>query len=209
MSEIDATEEKTYKISRNEKVINSYLSQGHAQLVPSEQSTCAGWYLPHHTVMHPHKVEKIRVVFDCAAKYGRCSLNDQLLRGPDFLNSLVSVLTRFRVDKIAVVGDIEQMFHQVLVDPEDRRYLRFLWWPEGDLTEESRGYQMNVHLFGAGSSPSCAQFSLLQSAEEQKDDFNEEVRLLIERNFYMDDCLFAAPTVDEAARLIEQVSTLL
>ena len=76
------------------------------------------------------------------------------------------------------------------------------------MTEESRVYQMNVHLFGAASSPSCAQFNLLQSAEEQKDDFNEEVRLLIERNFYMDDCLFAAPTV-EAARLIEQVSTLL
>ena len=36
------------------KVINSYLSQGHAQLVPSEQSTCAGWYLPHHAVTHPH-----------------------------------------------------------------------------------------------------------------------------------------------------------
>ena len=191
------------------KVINSYLLQGHAQLVPSEQSTCAGWYLPHHAVMHPHKAEKIRVVFDCAAKYGGCSLNDQLLRGPYFSNSLVGVLTRFRFDKIAVVGDIERMFHQVLVDPEDRRYLRFLWWPEGDLTEESRVYQMNVHLFGAASSPSCAQFSLLQSAEEQKDDFNEEVRLLIERNFYMDDCLFAAPTVDEAARLIEQVSTLL
>ena len=107
-----------------------------------------------------------------------------------------------------MVGDIEQMFHQVLVDPEDRRYLRFLWWPEGDLTKESRVYQMSVHVFGAASSPSCAQFSLLQSAEEQKDNFNEKARLLTKRNFYKNDCLFAAPTIDEAARLIEQVSTL-
>ena len=29
------------------------------------------------------------------------------------------------------------------------------------------------------------------------------------RNFYMDDCLLAAPSVDEDERLIEQVSTLL
>ena len=190
---------------RYAKVIILYLLQGHAKLVPSEQSPCGDWYLPHHAIMHPHKAERVQVVFDRAAKYSGCSLNGQLLRRPDFLNSLVGVLTRFRVDKIAVVGDIKQMFRHVLVDPEDRRYLRFLWWPEEDLAKESLIYQMNIHLFAAASSPSCAQISLLQSAEKQKDDFNKVVRLLIERN----DCLFAAPTVVEAARLIEQVLTLL
>ena len=51
---------------------------------------------------------------------------------------------------------------------------------------------MNVDLFGAASSPSCAQFSLLQSVEEQKDNFDKEVRLLIQRKFCTYDCLFAA-----------------
>ena len=58
-------------------------------------------------------------MFDCAAQYDNCSLNKQLLKGPDFLNSLVGVLTKFRMEKVAVVGDIEQMFHQVLVGPKD------------------------------------------------------------------------------------------
>ena len=88
-------------------VIASYLSQGHCQLVKSEESACEGWYLPHHTVLHPHKPEKVCVVFDCAAKYAGCSLNNQLLSVPDFLNNLIGVLTRFRFEKIAVAGDIE------------------------------------------------------------------------------------------------------
>ena len=190
-------------------VITSYLSQGHCQLVKPEESACEGWYLPHHAVLHPHKPEKVRVVFDCAAKYAGYSLNDQLLSGPDFLNNLIGVLTRFRFEKIAVAGDIEQMFHQVFVDPKDRNYLRFLWWPEGDLTKQPEVYHMNVHLFGATSSPSCAQFSLLQSAEDQQDEFDKDVRSLIVNNFYMDDCLFTAPTVQQAIYLRTQVSSLL
>ena len=70
------------------------------------------------------------------------------------------------------MGDIEQMFHQVLLHPKDRRYLQFLWWPQGDLTLEPLIYHINVHLFGAASSPSCAQFSLLESAKDQSDQFD-------------------------------------
>ena len=66
-------------------------------------------------------------MFDSAAQYSNCSLNRQLFKGLDFLNSLVGVLTRFRMEKVAVVKDIEQMLHQVLVDPKDRHYLQFLW----------------------------------------------------------------------------------
>ena len=57
--------------------------------------------------------------------------------------------------------------------------------------------------------PSCAQFSLLQSAEDQQDDFDKDVRSLIVNNFYMDDCLFTAPTVQQAIYLRTQVSSLL
>ena len=131
------------------------------------------------------------MVFDCGAEFAGNSLNSQLLKGPDFMSSLIGVLTRFRKENVAVVGDIKEMFHQVFVDPKDRQYLRFLWWPGDDLTSEPVTHQMNVHLFGATSSPACAQFSLQQSAEDQKNEFEEEVRQLIRRNFYMDDCLLS------------------
>jgi hypothetical protein len=106
-------------------------------------------------VVHPQKPEKVRVVFDCAAKYGGTSLNDMLLQGPDVTNTLVGVLTRFRQESTAVMADIESMFH-VHVREEDSDYLRCLWWPEGDIKREPEEFQMLVHLFGGVSSPSCA-----------------------------------------------------
>ena len=71
---------------------------------------------------------KVRVVFDCAAKFKDVSLNSRLLQGPDFMNSLVGVLMRFRQDHIALAADIEAMFHQVRVKDDDCDALRFLWW---------------------------------------------------------------------------------
>jgi len=73
------------------------------------------WYIPHHGVYHPNKPGKIRVVFDCSCQYLGSSLNKALLQGPDLTNSLVGVLIRFRQEPIAVMADVEAMFHQVRV----------------------------------------------------------------------------------------------
>ena len=95
---------------------------------------------------------------DCAATYQGTSLNQQLMQGPNQTNQLIGVLSRFRQERIGLVADIEGMFHQVLVDPKDRDVLRFLWWPNDDLTKELEEYGMVKHLFGATSSPSICQF---------------------------------------------------
>ncbi len=79
--------------------MKSILSKGYACEVPkSELGGRSGhvWYLPHHGVYHPRKPNKIRVVFDCSAKFDGVSLNDVLLQGPDLTNSLIGVLNRFR-----------------------------------------------------------------------------------------------------------------
>ncbi len=52
------------------------------------------------------------------------------------------------------MADIEAMFHQVQVAPEDRDALRFLWWKGGDWWQEPVTYRMTVHLFGGVWSPS-------------------------------------------------------
>ena len=57
------------------------------------------------------KPGKLRVVFDCSAKYKGICLNDILLQGPDITNNLVGVLLRFCQESIAVQGDIQSMFH--------------------------------------------------------------------------------------------------
>ena len=72
----------------------------------------------------------------------------------------MGVLIRFRKEPIAVVADIEAIFHQVFVGTNDPDVLRFLLWPHNDLTKEQEDYQMQVHIFGATSSPNCSSFCL-------------------------------------------------
>ena len=119
----------------------------------------------------------MRVVFDCAAKFKGTSLNDQLLQGPDLTNGLVGVLIRFRQEPVAMVADVEGMFHQVRVAPEDCQALRFLWWPDDDLSKEPTDFQMLVHLFGATSSPSCASFSLKKRVMSRIERSNENYKI--------------------------------
>ena len=103
-------------------------------------------------------------MFDCAAKCKGACLNDVLMQGPNLTNSLIGVLTQFRKECVDLVGDIKPMFHQVQVDSKDTSALRFLWWFEGNMNDEPTEYNMNMHVFGATSSPTCASFCLLQVA---------------------------------------------
>lgn len=118
--------------------MENVIDQGYAEKVPLNQldiSDGSVWYIPHHGVRHPQK-RKLRVVFDCAPEFKGISLNKELLPGPDLTSSLMGVLTRFRREPVAVMADIEAMFYQVRVDEEHTDYLRFLWWPGGDTTQE-------------------------------------------------------------------------
>ena len=60
---------------------------------------------------------------------------------------------------------------------------------------------MQVHLFGATSSPSCANFSLRKTAEDNRKDFDLEVIETVNRNFYVDDCLKSTATIERAVFL--------
>ena len=148
--------------------MTDYIEKGHAEGIPEEELELkdrSAWYFLHHPVTHPLKPDNVRVVYDCATKYGRTSLNQQLLAAPDQTNQLVGVLSRFRRESVGVVADIEGLLHQVLVEPKDYDVLRFLWWPNGNLFGEIEEYRMLKHLLGAMSSPSIAGFCLQKTAE--------------------------------------------
>ena len=129
------------------------------------------------------------MVFDCAAQYNGTSLHSELLQGPDLTNNLVGVLSRFHKEPVALMADVEGMFHQVRVSPKDCDAFRFLWRPENDLDSSPAEYQMLVHLFGATSSPSCSNFALRRGADDNRGEFSQEAVDTIKRNFYVDDCL--------------------
>ena len=109
---------------RHANVVESYITNGFARRVNKADDEAPGrWFLSHHPVFHLHKPDKVRVVFDCGARHKGKSLNDQLLKGPDLMNNLVGVLSRFRMKHVAIVADVEVMFHQVKVDHRNHFYL--------------------------------------------------------------------------------------
>lgn len=95
------------------------------------------------------------VLYLTGASFQGTTLNDQLLQGPDLTSTLIGVIMRFRQEPVTIMADVEAMFHQVKVPPEEADLLRFLWWPDGDLSQALEEDRMEVHLFGATSSPSC------------------------------------------------------
>ena len=166
--------------------MNEVLSRGDAEETPSLAQEGVKWYIPHHGVYHLKK-NKIRVVFECSARFKGTSLNDHLLSGPDLTNNLTAVLCRFRRYPYAITCDVE-MFDQFIVRENARNYLRFLWWPNGDVTKESKEYRMKVHLFGATSSPGCASYGLKYTANQKRETYPAAAQF-ISHDFYLDDRL--------------------
>ena len=189
--------------------VDDLLQKGYAKRAPSHDVPEKTWYLPHHAVFHPAKPGKVRVVFDCSAKYRGSSLNDKLLQGPDLTNSLVGILMRFRQESVALMSDVEAMFHQVRVKPGDCSALRFRWWPNGDLDSEPEEHMMTVHLFGGVSSLSCANFALRKTAEDNKALFDPQIIHTVQRNFYVDDCLKSVNSDHDAINLVKDLTELL
>ena len=151
MSRLEHLKRKFLKDSKYKedyiKFMNEVFSRGDAAEAPVlAQNDRVKWYIPDHGVYHPKK-NKITVVFDRSARFKGASLNDHLLSGPDLTNNLTRVLCRFRRYPYAITCDVK-MFHQFVVSETDRDYLRFLWWPNGDIKQEPKEYRMKVIYLG-------------------------------------------------------------
>ena len=117
------------KLSKNpqlkqlyEETLEKDLLNGYVAKVDSdtEDSDSIASLLPHHPVTNENKPGKVRRVANASSVFQGQSLNSSLLKGPDLLSNLTGVILQFREDNIALSADIEQMFMQVKVTPEDR-----------------------------------------------------------------------------------------
>ncbi|XP_066933229.1 uncharacterized protein [Clytia hemisphaerica] len=203
------------RLLKNDRMFNDYkafmqtnIEKGYVKLASNSPTPNKTWYIPHHGVYHPRKPDKIRVVFDCTAKYQGYCLNQELIQGPDLTNQLIGVLLRFRQYPVAVMAEIESMFYQVRVPEEFHDNLRFIWWPNGDLSKEPVDYQMCVHLFGATSSPSCANYALRQTADANKETYGDEASKSLYRNFYVDDLLKSYSNVSTAIQTTSDITKM-
>ncbi|KAL7293527.1 hypothetical protein TKK_0012970 [Trichogramma kaykai] len=160
------------------------------------------WYLPHFGVQNINKPNRVRVVFDAAAKSQLVSFNDLLLSGPDLLKSLSGVLMRFREKPIAIKSDIRDMFLKIKILEEDHDAQRFFWGEDESGCRQE--YVITSMLFGAKSSPCAALYIKNKNALEFNSIFPETAKSIIE-NSYMDDFLESFDSIEDAKNRIRQV----
>ncbi|KAL1280079.1 hypothetical protein QQF64_014679 [Cirrhinus molitorella] len=184
-------------------------TNGHAEVAPPLREGDECWYLPTFGVYHSQKPNQIRVVFDSSARYSGISLNDVLLTGPDLNNSLVGILLHFRKERVAILADIQQMFHCFLVREDHRNFLRFLWHKDNDVNKEIIEYRMKVHVFGNWPSPAVAIYGLRRAIREGAQEHVADTVKFVERHFYVDDGLVSVPSEDEAIDLPQRTQVSL
>ncbi|XP_055623309.1 uncharacterized protein LOC129766735 [Toxorhynchites rutilus septentrionalis] len=160
------------------------------------------WYLPVGIVRNPKKPSKIRIVWDAAATVDGVSLNSMLLKGPDLVVPLLEVLCGFRERRIAIVGDIREMFHQLKMRQEDRYSQLFVWFGESE--QQLKTFIIDVATFGSTCSPCSAQFVKNLNAAEHAEQYPKAAEAT-QRRHYVDDYLQSFDSEEEACQVVEEV----
>lgn len=184
------------------KFINEYKDLGHLEQIfedgyDDNSDTC---YLPHHAVLKEASTStRLRVVFDesCKTDSG-VSLNDILLKGPVLQDDLLFILTRFRTHNYVLSADITKMYRQFWVTNEHLRFQRILW--REDSSEPIKIFQLNTITYGTVPASFLATRCLVKLAETVRNT-KPDVYAAIVRDFYMDDFLGGAETLEAAIQL--------
>ncbi|XP_055633434.1 uncharacterized protein LOC129773807 [Toxorhynchites rutilus septentrionalis] len=146
------------------------------------------WYLPIGVVTSPRKPNKIRLIWDAAAKVGHVSFNSQLLK------SLNAASKSFMPIPTISSGS--------------------LWRPDGNVppiknqpSDYPQIYIMDVATFGSTCSPASAQYVKNQNAKELSNEFPRAAEAIIHKH-YVDDYLDSFRTVQEAIEVVNEVKTV-
>ena len=149
-------------IQKYDDIITDQLNKGIIEKVGSESNSLIKHYIPHHAVVNPTKATtKVRV-------------------GPILLQNLTGILLRFRLNKIALVADIEKAFLQI----GQKDVTRFFWLKDKDklwVENNNQMYRFCRVPFGIIFSP----FLLAATIDHHLKNCNSDVGEKIRENIYM------------------------
>lgn len=188
--------------------MREYEQLNHMEILKDKEDSNVAYYLPHHAVMKSDSTTtKLRVVFDGSAKTTSGeSLNNLMLNGPKLQQDLISILMRWRKHKFVMKADIEKMFRQVIVNEEDQDYQRLLW--RESPKEEIKTFRLKTVTYGTTSATYLATKVLCQLAQDEINNYPIASTITI-RDFYVDDLLSGADTLEEALEAQSQLIQLL
>ena len=185
-----------------QEVVNDYFISRYAELVPEEdikKPMSNVFYLPMHGVTkQASTTTKLRTVFDgSTATTTGVSLNDILLPGPNVYSPLPDILLRFRLHEVGLTADVSKMFRMIELHPSIRDLHRFLWKAESGSIVDCR---MTRLTFGVTSSPFIAAQTLRRIATDNAKLYPQAAEVVL-KNFYVDDRLTGAESIEEASEL--------
>lgn len=181
-----------------------YINSGHlipASLPPEDPSK--SYYVPFHIISK----KKFRVVFDasCITSTG-VSLNDQQLPGEKLQSDLCETLLLFRTYRFALTADIVKMFRQVMVHQDHWNYQRIFFRPADD--QPIAEYFITRVIWGFTSAGFNSVRALRQCAIDEAIKY-PAASVAALTNFYMDDFLSGAETIEELRSLYNDMIKML
>lgn len=184
--------------------MREYLELGHMTKI--DTYTSPYYFLPHHGVFRENSTTtKLRVVFDASAKTtSGQSLNDIQTIGPSLHNDIFAILLRFRQYTYIACADVEKMYRQILIQP-DQQYLQLILWRENPL--DALGvYRLNTVTYGTASAPYLSMRCLQQLASECTDN---DIATIIYKDFYVDGLITGCDDKRELLDICNKVSNVL
>ena len=195
---------KLYCEFMNEYITLNHMEQTSTDIVIKNHN----YYLPHHCVIKPDSTStKLRVVFDgsCKTTSGK-SVNSIMHIGPTIQPDLFTILIRFRLKVYAFTADIQKMYRQVNIHQEDTNLQCILW--RNDPKHQIQTYRLKTITYGTAAAP----FLAIRSLHYLSDLYKEKYPLgsyVIQNQFYVDDMLSGANTVEEARKTMMEVDKIL
>ncbi|XP_078364115.1 uncharacterized protein LOC144648427 [Oculina patagonica] len=196
-----------------DNVIKDQINSGIIEAVPElDDDQAPMHFLPHHGVIRSDReTTKLRVVFDGSAKSDKstASINECLEKGPNLVPHLFDIVVKFRGYPFAVVADIEKAFHQIQINPEDRKMLRFLWFDDIEKDcPQIKQFQFRRLVFGLTPSPAILASTIKHhlSKYEEKE---PEVTSLLSSSLYVDDLAGGVFRENETVNLYDKAQEIM
>ena len=129
-----------------------------------EQSGGSTYFIAHQMALNPQsKSTPVRCCFNSSQVYAGYSLNTSWELGPNLINSLHTILLRFRNDIVGGQGDVTKMYYMVRIDENESWKQIWMWKFSGE--EHVRLFKMVRLVMGNVASAGLSGVALCETAK--------------------------------------------
>ena len=167
-------------------------------------------FLPWRAVWNTNSIStECRLVFDGSMPTSSTyAINDILAKGRNNLNKLVEIFIRWFTCVCAYHCDVRKMYNTVELREEDWIYQLYVWQNDLDPNLIPVLKVIKTIIYGMRPSGNQAEYALRQTAELSKDEY-PEVKTVVDKDVYVDDCLSGESTTDLAHQRADELELVL